>query len=297
MLWGCGKKGDPTLKAYEKPEAPSALTAIHRESEILISWSFPKSSEQGIKGFHLMKSSNGDFQRVAFIERDKRSYTDTDFVIEKTYRYKVLSENLKGISNESPTLNILPLTPPPPPTGLTFEVHHDAITIKWKSSEATSYFNIYRSDKKGEYSLAPINAQPVKGGSFQDSFDPRRTVYYVVRSLTGSPIWDEGPSSEELTVNPLDFVPSPPKDIMAAPVNGAVYLTWKEPAETWVTGYRVYRRIAGKPDYEQIGETQVPAFLDRNPLNEKVTYRVTAIGPAREGPPSEIVEVTSRSSR
>ena len=65
LVAGCGKKGDPTLKAYEKPQAPSSLNAIHRESEIIISWDFPKSGEQGIKGFHVMKSSDNDFQEIA----------------------------------------------------------------------------------------------------------------------------------------------------------------------------------------------------------------------------------------
>lgn len=297
LLWGCGKKGDPTLHAYEKPDAPTALTAIHRESEIIVSWNFPKSSEQGIKGFHLMKSSNGDFRRIASIERDKRSYRDTDFVIERAYRYKILSENLKGITNESPTLDIRPLPPPPQPSDLSFEVHHDSITIKWRSSIENTFFNIYRSHKKGEYRVAPINEKPVKGESFEDSFDPRHTVYYVVRSLTGSPIWDEGPSSVELTVDPLDFVPSPPQNVIAVPVDDGLYLTWNEPAETWVTGYRVYRKFVGKADYERIGETQIPAFLDQNPLPEKATYRVTAIGPAKEGPPAEITHVTDESSR
>ena len=31
FLAACGKKGDPTLKAYEKPAAPSTLSAMHRE--------------------------------------------------------------------------------------------------------------------------------------------------------------------------------------------------------------------------------------------------------------------------
>ncbi len=55
LLPSCGKKGDPTLKSYEKPEPPSGLRAIHRESEIILLWEFPKDKEITIKGFHLMK--------------------------------------------------------------------------------------------------------------------------------------------------------------------------------------------------------------------------------------------------
>ena len=40
MLVSCGKKGPPTLKAYEKPSAPAAVKAVHRENRILLSWSY-----------------------------------------------------------------------------------------------------------------------------------------------------------------------------------------------------------------------------------------------------------------
>src|SRR3989337_3925789 len=55
LIISCGKKGEPTLKSYEKPDPPSNLRAIHRESEIILLWDFPKNKENTIKGFYLMK--------------------------------------------------------------------------------------------------------------------------------------------------------------------------------------------------------------------------------------------------
>src|SRR4030066_781171 len=88
LLPSCGKKGNPTLKSYEKPEPPSRLGAIHRESEVILSWEFPKDKEPTIKGFHLMKSihplvkgGGGDFEKLAFLEPDKHSYIHADFKI------------------------------------------------------------------------------------------------------------------------------------------------------------------------------------------------------------------------
>jgi len=291
MLVACGKKGDLTLQSYEKPEAPSRLKAIHRESEIIISWEFPKAKEQGIKGFHLLKSSAGDFQKVAFLEKDNRSYRDTDFVPGQEYHYKIISESLKGITNNSMILILKPQPPPPTAGMISFTVDHDMITLTWERSDETSYFNIYKSTQKGVYSLVPLNPQPLKEPTCKDSFDINRTAFYTVRSSTGSIIRDEGPPSQELTVNPLDFIPSSPQNLEAVPTFENVYLIWKEPSETWVIGYRVYRELHKKEGYVLIGFTYTPSFVDKEILTAKRNYRVTALGPSKEGPPVEIRDV------
>jgi len=288
LVAGCGKKGDPTLKAFEKPQAPSSLNAIHRESEIIISWDFPKSGEQGIKGFHVMKSSDNDFREIAFTEKDKRLYTDGDFHLNTVYHYKILSENLRGITHDSVILSVEPLPPPPPPRDLSFEVHHETITIRWKHANEKISFTVYRSDRRGQYGLTPLNAEPVHDTSFQDTFDVNRTVYYTVRSTTGSAIRDEGPSSAELEINPFEFVPSAPEDLTAVATQDRTYLIWKEPPETWVTGYRVYRQLDTEGDYLLVGSTDTPTFTDREHIAGKRNYRVTARGPSKEGPPAEI---------
>jgi fibronectin type 3 domain-containing protein len=291
FLPACGKKGDPTLKSYEKPEAPTGLRAIHRESEIIISWEFPKAKEQGLKGFHVLKSSAGDFQKVAFLEKEIRSYRDTDFVTGQEYHYKIISESLKGIKNDSLVLSLKPFSLPPPPGKLTFSIDHETITLSWKRMDETSSYNIYKSTQKGMYALAPLNSQPLKEPIFKDSFDVNRTVFYTVRSSMGSGIRDEGPPSEELMVNPLEFIPSSPQDLVAVPTSENIYLLWKEPAETWVSGYRVYRELNKNDGFVLIGFTYTPAFVDKENITSKRSYRVTALGPAKEGPPVEISDV------
>ena len=291
LFGGCGKKGDLTLQSYEKPEAPLGLKAIHRESEIIVSWEFPKAKEQGIKGFHLMKSSASDFQKVAFMEKENRSYKDTDFVPGQEYHYKIIAESLRGINNDSLVLSLKPAFPPPPPGKLTFSVHHETLTLSWERADETNFYNIYKSAQKGVYSLVPLNSQPLKEPTFKDSFDINRTVFYTVRSSTGSSIRDEGPPSEELTVNPLEFIPSSPQNIEAVPTSENVYLIWKEPSETWVIGYRVYRELHKQEGYVLIGFTYTPSFVDKEILTAKRNYRVTALGPSKEGPPVEIRDV------
>jgi hypothetical protein len=291
VLVACGLKGDPTLKSYEKPEAPSGLRAVHRESEIILLWDFPKEKESAIKGFHVMKSFGGIFEKLAFLENSGRSYTFTDYMTGTAYRYKIVSESLKGVTNDSNMIEVAPKNPPPPPVRLTFEVEYDTLTLTWRNGGEGVYYNVYKSEKKGVYALVPVNTQPLTQTSFKDYFDIKRTVFYTVRSLAGSGIRDEGPASEEIEIAPSEFIPSAPEALRAVVTEENVQLIWKEPGETWVAGYRVYREINNGKGFLFIGETPAPAFLDNDRPATKRNYRVTAIGPSKEGPPAEIRDV------
>ena len=292
LIPACGKKGDPTLKSFEKPDAPTGLRAIHRESEIIVLWDFPKNKQGAIKGFHLLRSSNGDFQKIAFIENTGRSFTDTDFMIGLPCKYKVVSENLRGIiSSDSDSINIKPESPPAPPSNIFFHAEYNSITLTWDSAGEGIYYNIYRSDKKGTYTLTPVNKTPVKDTFFVDYFDIKKPVYYAIRSLTGSFIRDEGPASYEITTDPSELVPSAPEALQAVAAKEHIYLIWKEPRETWVTGYKIYREVNKAEGFILIGETTSPSFIDKENISMKRSYLVTAIGPAKEGPPAEIRDI------
>ncbi|OGW54131.1 MAG: hypothetical protein A2Y81_11580 [Nitrospirae bacterium RBG_13_43_8] len=312
ILASCGKKGEPTLKSYEKPDPPSKLKAIHRESGIILSWDFPKNKEKTIRGCYLMKSmapyiplipssSRGDGNRSKegggevekiFLKNTERSYSDKEFMIGSKYWYKIISQNLKGVlSIDSNIVAIEPKEPPPAPGGLLFKVEYGSLTLTWEDEGDGIFYNVYKSDKKGVYSLSPINTEPIKGTSFKDSFDIRKTVFYTVRGMRGGVVRDEGPPSKEIEVNPSNFVPSSPEGLQAIATEEGVQLIWKESPETWVKGYRVYRRIDKEEGFVFIGETPVPAYFDREKPATKRNYRVTALGPSKEGIAAEIRDV------
>jgi hypothetical protein len=315
LLASCGKKGDPTLKLYEKPDPPSNLRGIHRESEVILLWDFPKNRENTIKGFYLIKSMSphspsflegdkeglerdlGDFERI-FIEPDERSHPDKEFIIGSKYMYKVVSQSLKDIlSVDSNIIVVEPKELPAPPNRLSFKIEDDSLTLNWDGTGDEIFYNIYKSEKKGVYTLTPLNTEPLKGTSFRDRFDMKKTVYYTIRSLGGGTARDEGPQSEELEINPSELVPSPPEGLRALTMQEGVHLLWKEAAEIWVIGYRIYRETDKKEGFIFVGETSIPAYFDKEKPSTKRSYRVTALGLSKEGPASEISGVVFVPSR
>ncbi len=283
----CGKKSAPTLAAYEKPPAPVLLGAVHRESRIILSWSFPGDKTALISGFTILKSSGKGLQRIT-VSKEKRSFKDTGFNPGTSYTYKIAAQSLSGIiSRDSNAVTFTPLPPPPPPAHLSFKIADDAVVLSWQSEGVDILYNVYRSFQKDMQGEQPCNTAPLSENSFRDVFYVDRPVYYAVRSLRNRTTGDEGPMSPEIAINPFDLVPPAPRDLGYFAAPDRVILYWKEPSERWIRGYRVYRRTDGH-DYVLIGETQVPTFLDPDKSLTERDYRVNAVGPSREGPAAEV---------
>lgn len=297
----CGKKGDPTLKTFEKPVPVKEMRAVHREDELVISWSYPASERAKIKGFYIEKAEikgqesalkSPEFKNITFLKNDASQFVDRDFKTGQEYFYRIRVYSLRDIiSDESPILKIKPLPLPDRPMGLKYSVTKDSVLIKWDGVRNEFKYNIYKSYEKGKYPASPLNSIPLTVTSFIDKVEADRPVYYTVRALLDTNIKGEGYPSEELEVNPETFIPSQPRNLKYVPSEKRVYLMWDENPEVWVKGYRIYRKKGIETEFTLIGESTLPAFTDNEPLSSKRSYFITAVGPVKEGIPSESVEV------
>ncbi len=289
FLVSCGRKGPPTLKAYEKPQAPSALRAIHKEGELILSWSYPDHLRPGLKGFQILRSADNVFESIAFVENDRSIFIDNAFALDVTYRYKVIARSLKGVLSSDPDIIVVTLRPLPlPPENIRSAITSDAIELSWSGSVEGVCYNIYKTMEKGKYPETPLNKEPSCTASFRDGvLFPDRPVYYLVRALLNTNIRDEGYGSMELEVSPSQFVPSPPSDLRVVRADEKIYLMWKESPESWVRGYRIYRKREGEAQFESIGEVKMPAYIDAVNTGKKIRYVIKAIGPSRESGPLE----------
>jgi hypothetical protein len=283
LLCSCGKKGPPTLASYEKLPSPRLLTAYHREGAIMISWDFPQDKDDMTDTFILLRASDGSFERLAFPESDKRSYSDADFTTGEHYRYKIVARNLRGIlSDDSNILAVTPLQPPPPPNDISFAIKGNSVILSWQEEDKDVRYNVYKNFECGNHVPSPINASPLSGNSFTDAFEINRIVCYSIRSVVQSDVMNEGRPSKEVKVDPFALVPPAPEGIRAFAAPDRVILYWDTPSESWVTGFNVYRKIGDGP-YGLIGRTQIPAFVDMEQPSTKRDYKVSAVGPEKEG--------------
>ncbi len=286
-LLSCGRKGLPTLKAFEKPERPTGPAAVHKEDRIILTWSYPGNLRSSIKGFQVLRSEGQGFEREAFVKSAQSSFSDESFKFNVTYEYKVVAQNMRDIlSADSDIVNMTPSPLPPPPEDVRFEIKPGGVELEWKSSGTDVCYNVYRSIEKSKFDNGPLNTEPDCATSYMDNFlSPERSVYYIVRPLHNTPSKDEGYPSKEVDVNPANFVPLPPSDARVVKTEDKTYLVWKESPESWVRGYRVYRKIEGEEDFTFLGEAVTPAFADTAKIGKKARYMIKALGPSAESEP------------
>lgn len=289
----CGKKGLPTMKSFEKPNKIQEIRAVHRDGKINISWAY--SGKQGkiiIKGFRIFKSENkGQYAEIAKLPAEARSYSDSNIKPDTQYRYILGVFTARNIvSDESVELSARPVVPPETPSGLAYRVTNNDVEIVWNKAEEEELFNVYRTNKSGVYPATPVNEKPLVKPFFKDNLNLKEPVFYVIVSVKQSDIPNESGLSSELFIDPMTFVPEPPVDIRYVRSGNRGYLTWKDSDETWVRGYKVYRKGASG-SFELLGEVNVPIYLDEDPVSGKTVYYVTAVGPLKESRPSSEVGV------
>jgi hypothetical protein len=237
---GCGKKGNPTMRSFEKPEAVKETRAFHRDGKVTISWSYSRQAKILIKGFYIERAEGLlPFETIAFLQGGSSQYSDDHIEINKEYRYKIRVYSMRDIiSDDSPELKAIPLRLPDPPKAVIYHLKNDAVEITWDKGADGITYNIYRSAEKGKYQ-APLNAKPLDRPFFRDGVDVEKTVFYSVRSIVESTIRNEGDPSADLEINPQSFIPARPTDLRYVASQNKGYLSWKENAETWVKGYKV----------------------------------------------------------
>ncbi len=282
----CGKKAPPTLRPFEKPDRPENLRAIHNEKGLIISWSYPDRRRTEIRGFILLRSEGRDFERIGYVDarESKLSYTDRKFNSGKAYRYRVLAKSLRGVMSDAVEITATPSPLPQPPENPRFVIKNELIELSW--NEIGACFNIYKAYEGGDYFL--LNEKPLCKTLFTDRASPERPVRYIIRSVTLTDIINEGPPSEVVTIRPEDYIPSPPSEIRLVPDKGRVFILWRESPETWVRGYRIYRRLEDERDFKIIGESLIPAFTDatlEGLEGKRIFYMIKAVGPSAESLP------------
>ena len=290
LFASCGKKGNPTMKSFEKPAVVQDMKASHRDGKVTISWSYPRQARIVIKGFYVERATGSEpFQNIGFVKGDTVQYADERFETGREYRYKIRVYSMRDvISDDSPVLKVIPLRLPEPPAGLSYRLTNDSVEIAWDKAADGIFYNIYKSPEKGMYSASPINTTPLAKPFFRDGVDVGKPVFYTVRSIAVSTINNEGGPSADLEIDPQSFIPTRPTDLRYVRSQNKAYLFWKENTETWVKVYRIYRK-GGSGEYLPVAEVSVPLFIEEDPVSGSSSYYVTARGPVRESPPSDVL--------
>lgn len=219
---GCGKKGQLVPPEALAPAPVANLAVVQKDAHFQVSWSAPGKQEGGapltdLAGFLLFRrlllpagedceECPSAYSQLARIELDYPQgirqvgnlliYDDFESRLGKSYQYKVRCFTTEaaqsGDSNKAHHRFIAP--PPSPVVEALSSVSGVVLAFLAPPPEEGSFagYNIYRSKKADEMPLAPLNAAPITGTTYEDKVLLVGVHYYYtvtsVASLNGETV-------------------------------------------------------------------------------------------------------------
>ncbi len=314
---GCGFKTDPVPPQNVVPRPIDDLSYSIDETGVTLRWSYP---EKSVNGDDLAEIYSFDVYRAALPIADlcdncpipfgeateipggetadagKRKvgeYNTTLLRTDHKYFYKITSRiSWWAASTDSNIVSFVWQIPPSVPAGFTVKGGDSKIMLNWQpvmtliDGSAVDKQILYQvSRSEGGKEFAPFG-DPLSVTEFTDTDVLNgKTYFYKVQSLMmlGKDRITGG-VTEIADASPVDLTPPDvPAGVRATATTAGNRVYWDRPDDLSVAGHRVYRRIGGQGQAEQIGEVAMPSsiFLDKSvPENAQVFYSVTAIDSA-----------------
>ena len=276
VLSSCGYVGEPLPPALKRPMRVVDLTAVERGSKLIVQFSLPKITTEGLP-IHRLQDIELRYgvcpvvpfrydawekasERVADVPQDKdlvrvelpaAKFAGKDVVI------GVKVHSPKGLDIGWSNMVSVPVVPPLP-TPLAPEAKAVAAGIRLEWHAAAPQFRVFRRLKSDPNWLEI-------GTTDQTYFvDPNieygKDYQYFVQTIekTGGLI-AESDLSDTVDIKPIDtFPPAVPTGLQAVPGARSIELLWDRNPEKDLAGYRIYR------DGKRITETlPSPAYSDK----------------------------------
>ena len=313
----------------ERGAIPSLALASSEPGQLVVIWETPEQAPTDYRvrwapttgGFMSYKDANEVERGNLYPAGDVNTLTLNNLTPGEEYKVHIRSRYYDGEHSDSRWSG--PWTekvtqrvkdhPPTAPTGLTeSQVSHDSLTLTWDDPQDTSItgYRILRGAEVGN--LSSIEADTGSNNTeYTDATVKPETIYhYAILALS-----QDGDGAESSTVSvttPAEPQPEEPQpaeqpvqnDPPAAPTSltasrtnhDSLTLSWNDPQDDSVTGYRILRGTAPKklPTIEEDTGSPSPSFTD-NTVGEATAYfyQVIALGADTESPKSAIIDVTT----
>lgn len=222
-----------------------------------LKWEFPVSSEKGIKGFEVRRSSNPQVKPKTIhpniLEPSIRSFRD-HAPVQNNY-YQVVALGLTGEELKSPLRlsQLIDSIPPTAPTGLSGQVDENGMAaIKWKPNEEQDIYGyrIYRGNNRKE-EFSQVTTGPITQAGFVDSVNLNtldRFIYYQVMAIDRSQ--NHSGLSDILEVPLPDKIPPvPPVFLPVTADKHGVNLQWVPSSSDDVEHYTIYTQPVGGQEW------------------------------------------------
>ena len=188
--------------------------------------------------------------------------------------------------------------PPAAPTGLnTSNVSHESITLGWNDPQDANItgYRVMRGPDAGNLSAIQADTQNASTQYTDSTVAAETTYFYAVIALSAD--GDSIQSGTFSVTTPAAPRPEAPTGLTADPVShDSLTLTWDDPQDANITGYRILRGAAAsslstlEADTENSGTEYTDSTVEPETAYH---YAITALSPDGDGDQSDVISITT----
>ena len=324
-----------TDDANPTPAAPTSLRAISGHDRVTLEWDGP--ADDKITGYRVWRGPNLSGLTVLAADTGSAatSFDDDAVTAETEYHYAVNAINSNGVGPRSESLRVTTLAPlvivgadeqdPPtsqqqgeadpipsqlsllstlePPTNAEVAATNDRVTVSWRRNPANfevAGYRIWRAENSLQFELLE-SFIPTEyrhpGATERESYVdtdvlPGIDYKYRIRTVT-----HEGMSEYSLWAHATTAADVPP-GLRATATRNSVTLSWEDPEDSAITGYRILRSVdwGRETTLARSVSGAATSYVDRLvSASTAYAYRVQAVRDGRADPASRYVMVLTQS--
>ncbi|MBI4458898.1 MAG: hypothetical protein HY648_02420 [Acidobacteria bacterium] len=324
---GCGVPGEPLPPLLEIPQPVRDLSAVQVGADIHLKWSVPQLTTEGTRVRRLDRLevyavfAEPDRSPPDFAERAERVETIpapqlspqpepisyplplSREQVGRTAWFAVKAVNDRGRdAGFSNTVAVEITDLPEPPTGLQATLTENAIRLRWTGGERSIFggsappgggYQILRGEGESSRAMEVLATTPAT--EYEDTtFQFGQTYEYSIRAIQekGDSVAATPLSGPVQVVAADRFPPTPPQNLRAIAVSGAVEMSWSPNTESDLAGYNVYRSQGGPFQRLNPELLSVPLFRDTR-VERGRPYRYQVRAADRDGNESDSSEEVS----
>ena len=292
--WSNSSPASAIVTPYTTPSAITALSATDSSTAtILLGWATPATGFAPLTGFALEYSidAGSTWVPLSTVSAGVLSYSATGLSVTDTYRFRIRSSNVAGLSPWTQSADITPASPPATPTLLVATPGDRTVTLNWAAAISTLASPVagYTVWMDGVAISSPTATtltvqQLTNGVSYSFTVSSRNTV---------------GDSALSAPVSAIPFAAPSAPALVSVAVFGSATLraTWATPVVDGgspITGYTVAYSSDGGATWVQTAISPAVHTFDGTGLSSGVSYmwKVSASNTGGDSAWSSVVSAT-----
>ena len=293
-----------STKRTPPPAAPSNLQANSTTSTVTLTWDDP--ADDTTTGYKILSRATATQTKLTVLVNNTgnsaTSYTISNLEPDTNYAFRVIALSNHGESQISGYASISTKRTPPPavPSNLQAESTTSTVTLTWDDpgdSTITGYKILSRAHSQSELSVLVADTGSATNSYTISNLDPNTNYAFRIIALS-----DQGESqiSHYVSISTKRLPPpAAPANLQAESTTSTVTLTWDDPGDSTITGYKILSRATATQTELSVlvnntGSSATSYTISNLDPNTNYAFRIVAVSDHGESEVSDYVSISTK---